>query len=161
MFNQDHFIGAIAHEVKVIKHLATKISEDNLTYKPTEKQRNLQELLQYLSIMLPSMFKMVLTVDYGIFPAYTQRSESTTLANFAERMDQSLAETQEIFSQFTEADLNQEVEMFGTKQSKRLFLFNILTMLSAYKMQLFLYVKAAGNHDISTSNVWRGIDATN
>lgn len=160
MYSKDHFLGAISHEVKVIKHLASKIPTGADNYKPTEKQRNLLELLQYLSIMTPAMLKMILTVDYSTFAAYTAKSESTTRDNFDERMDESLTETTELFNQFTDEELDKEVDMFGTKQTKRLFLLNVLTMLAAYKMQLFLYIKSAGNAEIGTSNVWRGMDQT-
>ncbi|MCE9628441.1 MAG: hypothetical protein K8Q91_00325 [Candidatus Vogelbacteria bacterium] len=158
MYSKDHFLGAISHEVNVIKHLASKIPDGVDGYKPTDKQRSLLELLQYLSIMTPSMLKMISLVDYSVFGAYTAKSESTTRANFDERMNESLAETTELLNRFTDEDLDQEVEMFGTKQTKRLFLLNVLTMLAGYKMQLFLYVKSAGNQDIGTSNVWRGMD---
>ena len=30
--------------------------------------------------------------------------------------------------------------------------------LSGYRMQLFLYAKAAGNHDLNTANCWAGVD---
>lgn len=158
MITKEHFVGAIEHEVKVIKHLLDKIPDDKLDYKPTEKQRNLLELLQYLSIMVPAMFKMILTNDYGVFGDYVKKSETTTVKNFKERIEESLAEAKSIFGEFSEEELDKEVEMFGTKQTKRLFLFNVLNMLAAYKMQLFLYIKAAGNQEIGTSNVWRGMD---
>jgi hypothetical protein len=31
-------------------------------------------------------------------------------------------------------------------------------MAAAYKTQLFLYIKANGNHDIGTMNLWAGMD---
>jgi hypothetical protein len=37
-------------------------------------------------------------------------------------------------------------------------MLNVMKWAVAYKMQLFLYIKANGNHDINTSNLWRGVD---
>jgi hypothetical protein len=51
MFSKADIIHEILLEIKIIKHLATKIPEGGLEYRPTPKQRNLLELLQYLSFI--------------------------------------------------------------------------------------------------------------
>jgi hypothetical protein len=41
---------------------------------------------------------------------------------------------------------------------RRALLETTLKWLTAYRMQLFLYAKACGNHDIGTPNNWAGVD---
>ncbi|MDR3502489.1 MAG: hypothetical protein P4L79_07885 [Legionella sp.] len=53
------------------------------------------------------------------------------------------------------------VDLFGRglSQPRALWFLNlILKSLTAYKMQLFLYLKACGIDNIGTSNLWRGED---
>jgi hypothetical protein len=48
----------------------------------------------------------------------------------------------------------------GKKQTKAEHLFNgMLKGLTAYRMQLFTFIKASGRDDIGTSNVWQGVDS--
>ena len=60
----------------------------------------------------------------------------------------------------TDADLRQEVEMFGQKTTRGKFLVNsVLSGCAAYRTQLFLYLKACGREELNTMNLWAGVDA--
>lgn len=50
--------------------------------------------------------------------------------------------------------------MFGMKTSRGSFIVNqVLCGCAAYRTQLFLYLKACGREELSTMNLWAGVDA--
>ncbi len=57
-------------------------------------------------------------------------------------------------------DFRAEIEMFGSKTTRGSFIVNaVLCGYAAYRMQLFLYLKACGREELSTMNLWAGVDA--
>src|SRR5439155_21970094 len=61
---------------------------------------------------------------------------------------------------WTDADFRQEVDMFGRKSSRALLVITlVLSGCAAYRTQLFLYLKACGREELSTMNLWAGVDA--
>jgi hypothetical protein len=63
--------------------------------------------------------------------------------------------------QFSEADFASTIALFGQPEKpKSVYLIEfILGWLYAYKMQLFLYMKAHGHPTLGTMNLWAGMDA--
>ena len=56
--------------------------------------------------------------------------------------------------------LPSEFEMFGNKSTKGAFLVNlVLGGCAAYRTQLFVYLKACGREELTTMNLWAGMDA--
>ncbi len=50
--------------------------------------------------------------------------------------------------------------MFGRKTSRGAMIVSlVLCHYPAYRMQLFLYLKACGHEELSTLNLWAGMDA--
>jgi hypothetical protein len=81
---------------------------------------------------------------------------------FLTMMDEQAEELKKIFSEISDDKLAEEVDLFGkgNSQPRALWFLNlILKNLTAYKMQLFLYLKSCGVTDIGTGNLWRGEDA--
>ncbi len=59
----------------------------------------------------------------------------------------------------SDADFRTEIEMFGNKTTKGAFIVNlVLCGCAAYRTQLFLYLKANGREELSTMNLWAGVD---
>ena len=51
------------------------------------------------------------------------------------------------------------MEMFGRKASCGFMLVSlVLKHYAAYRMQLFLYLKASGRAELNTMNLWVGMD---
>jgi hypothetical protein len=49
--------------------------------------------------------------------------------------------------------------MFGSKGSRGSMIVNlVLCHYAAYRMQLFLYLKASGREELNTMNLWAGMD---
>jgi hypothetical protein len=59
----------------------------------------------------------------------------------------------------SDADFRAEVDLLGQKSSRGAFIVNlVLSGCAAYRTQLFLYLKACGREDLSTMNLWAGMD---
>ncbi len=161
MITKRQFLDSCLNEIQIIKHLYGKVTPEMLSYRPSEKQRSMLELLQYLSHFAKVEAAAVYTgkaVDFktAMITAYQMPAE-----DFLPMMDEQAEELKNIFSKITDTELKAEVNLFGTdnSQPRTIWFFNlILKSLTAYKMQLFLYLKACRVAEIGTSNLWRGED---
>jgi hypothetical protein len=80
---------------------------------------------------------------------------------FLAAMDEQAEELKNTFGKITDAELAEKIDLFGRglSQPRSLWFLNlVLKNLTAYKMQLFLYLKSCGVSDIGTGNLWRGKD---
>lgn len=163
VLTKQELIGSLQHEVHVLLHLAGKIDRDNLDYRPTPKQRSTLELLQYLSFMGPTM--MVQAPQQGKFDpaAWTVEEKAAQARNFDQTLDVIRAQSDgyaKSIGALSDADFRREINMFGNTQSLGLFIIAIvLGGHVAYRTQLFNYLKACGRHELSTMNLWAGMDA--
>jgi hypothetical protein len=65
-----------------------------------------------------------------------------------------------LLSGWTEADFRDEIDMFGTKSTRGSLLVSlVLSGHAAYRTQLFCYLKACGREELSTMNLWAGVDS--
>ena len=81
-----------------------------------------------------------------------------TFENFISKMDEQANFVKETVGALSEEDLAKEHTIWGNTASLAVHLLGVLKTITAYKMQLFLYIKESGNHAIGTSNVWAGMD---
>lgn len=158
MYTKEQIWNSYTKEFRILKHLAEKIPAGGEHHKPTEKQRTTLELLQYLASFGGGMFSVVATGDGAAFMQYASTVSEITVENFTTALDRQEIAMKEMYDAFTDESLTEEISVWGQTQSRGLFLLECLKMLTAYKMQLFLYIKASGNHTIGTSNVWAGMD---
>lgn len=162
MITKEQFLGLVMREVKIMKHLSTKILPGTLDYKPTEKQRTTLELLRYLSGATVAVLKYILSPDMKIFEEAKKATENMAAEEFPMAMDRQAEEIKRILmEEYTEEKLQGEVDLWntGAKMSRSFHLIDFaLEQMVAYRMQLFLYIKASGNTSIGTNNLWRGED---
>ena len=156
MYTKQNLIDMVSNEFRIIKHLAEKIPADTEGYKPTEGQRTTLELLQYLASIFGSMAKVIYANDTSVYGT----APETTFENFPALMDAQLAELTTTINQFTDEDMETVMNLYGQgEKTKGVYLVeSLLKFTSAYKMQLFLYIKASGNTSLGTSNLWGGMD---
>lgn len=158
MYTKEQIWSSFVKEFRIIKHLVEKIPTGGEHHKPTEKQRTTLELMHYLAGFGGGVFNVIKFSDGMAFMNYSDTVKDITLENFAEALDRQEAVMKEMFDSFTLEFLAEEFSAWGQTQTRAMFLLESLKMLAGYKMQLFLYAKAAGNHSIGTSNVWAGMD---
>jgi hypothetical protein len=160
MYTKENFLNTVTHEFAVIKHLAEKVPPHTEGYKPTENQRTTLELLQYVSVVFGVATKAIVTGDMSVFGTDMPASASTTFENFSEMMDMQDTLIKKLVSPMTEEEMAVTMNMFnqGEKPKGVYLIESVLKWIVAYKMQLFLYIKASGNSNIGTSNLWAGVD---
>jgi len=162
VFTKAELISSLQKECRILVHLATKVDRSKLDYRPTPKQRSTLEWFQYMSMMGSNLIRA--TRSTGFDPAAWKADEQAALArNFDQTVSAISAlgdfYTTEIGS-MSDADFRQEVTFFGTTQSRGAFLVNvILCGHAAYRTQLFNYLKACGREELTTMNLWAGMDA--
>jgi hypothetical protein len=161
VLTKPELIASLQNEVRILLHLTTKIDRSTLDYRP--KQRSTLELLKYLSMMGPTIVRYALatTPDMSIWTSAAQAAEARdydqTLAAIAAQSD----EYATLLSGLSDDDFRVEVTGFdGRKVSRGSFIINaVLSGCAAYRTQLFLYLKACGREELSTYNLWAGMDA--
>lgn len=162
VLTKPELIASLQKEVQILLHLAGKIDRAKLDYRPGPKQRSTIELLRYLSIMGPTLVQLAKAgaFDPGVWTAAdsaaAKRDFEQTLAAIAAQRD----EYATLLRDVSDADFRAEIEMFGSKTSRGAFIVNlVLAGCAAYRTQLFLYLKACGREELSTMNLWAGMDA--
>lgn len=165
ILSKSEFVSSLQDEVRILLHLARKIEPSMLDYRPTPKQRSTMELLRYLSMMGPMMIQYGLAKD----GAFDREAWAAAAAEAEKRdLDQTLAviaghkdEYPKLLADVTDKEFRSEMTGFdGSKMTRGSYLINsVLCGCAAYRMQLFLYLKACGREELSTFNLWRGVDA--
>lgn len=162
MITKQQFVENILTEIQIIKHLFEKIPASSLEYKPTEKQRTMVELLGYLATGPRAATQVIKKADRTLFGALAGEYGEITADNFLEKIDEAGADIKTAIESMTGAELNEEIDLWGSGEvspRSQFLLQMVLESFVAYKMQLFLYIKSAGNTEIYTSNLWAGRDA--
>jgi len=165
VLTKEEAIGALQDEVRIVLHLASKIEPQMLDYRPSPKQRSLLELLQYFVVMAPAQLTAIVAGDFTMegFRAKWQPAEAAAKAMSLEEAKAAIAKQSALFAQLigplADADLRTPVEMFGRKASRGFWIVRLpLSHYAAYRMQLFLYLKACGREELNTMNLWMGMD---
>ena len=164
VLTKPELITSLQNEVRILLHLASKIDRSTLDYRPSPKQRSTLGLLQYLSLMGPSL---VQAANAGRFdPAdWTEALKTADARDFDQTLAAIAAHADAyatLLGGMSDADLRAEIDPFGNgnKTSRGAFIVNlVLCGCAAYRTQLFLYLKACGREDLNTMNLWAGVDA--
>ena len=161
MITKTQLLDSIRHETNVIRHLATKVPEGAYDYRPTPGQRSLGELMHYMTRMslVPTLFAV--DGDWTRAEAVEDDMPEFDPARFGEEMDRQLGLIEAEFEKVDEARATTAPAAmpWGTPTTLGAGLMDmVLKTFVAYRMQLFLYVKAAGVSDIGPANCWMGVD---
>jgi hypothetical protein len=161
VMTKSELIASLQNEVRLLLHLVSKIDRAKLDYRPTPKQRSTLELLKYLSMMGPRFVQAAkaATFDAAAWVAAEQtaaaRDFDQTLAAIAAQTDAYVT----LLADASDADLRVEIDGNGFKTTRGAFLVNFgIAACAAYRMQLFLYLKASGREDLGSTNLWVGVD---
>jgi hypothetical protein len=99
--------------------------------------------------------------DYKIFVEMLEGTRFMKPEDFPAAMRKQKADIEQYFAEVSEEKLathQASIPGGGTAPLAVAFLNGPLKWLTGYKLQLFMYAKAAGNEFISTPNAWAGID---
>jgi hypothetical protein len=162
MITRNDILASIRHESDVCKHLFSKLPLESMEYRPTPGQRSTIELLRYLAVIGIAGTRSMIEKDWSIFGGYKERVAAMTAEEFPAMMDLQMQEIEEYIGALSDEEFETGTMRppTGGEIPIDLGLVNsVLKWLTAYKMQIFLYAKSNGRDDISTINVWAGIDA--
>ncbi len=162
VLTKPELVAALQKEVRILLHLAEKVDPSQADYRPTSNQRSTLELLQYLSIMGPTLLRAAKAgqFDRAAWTAAQQESKTrdfgATIAAIAAQRDL----YPELLADISDAELREPIEIFGQRLSRGAWIVDlVLCGCAAYRTQIFLYLKACGREELGTSNLWRGVDA--
>ncbi len=153
-------LALLESDVRIFLHLVGKIPAGAHDYRPAPKQRSIAELVKYMSMMGPTLTEMVHagTFDEAAWGAAEQAAAARSLDDAVAAIAGHPAAYARLLEAMPEAALREEVDMFG-KASRGAHIVNwVLNGCVAYRMQLFLYLKASGRPELNTMNLWSGID---
>jgi hypothetical protein len=162
VLTKEELVASLQNEVRILLHLVSKIDRSQLNYRPTPNQRSTLELLRYLSVMGPELIAYVRSgaFDRAAWQASLAAADRLNFDQVIETLGRQATRYADLISEFSEADFRGEVEMFFRKASRGSIIVNIvLCGCAAYRAQLFLYLKACGREELSTWNLWAGVDA--
>ena len=163
VLTKSELIESLQKEVRILVHLAGKIERSMTDYRPTPKQRSALELLRYMSIMGPELVKAAKAGGFDM-NSWTEATKAAEARDF----DQTVAalgkqgdEYARLLGDMSDADFRAEMTGFdGNKVSKGAFIVNLVVAgHAAYRTQLFCYLKSCGREELSTYNLWQGVDA--
>ena len=168
VLTKEELLAALRQEVRLVQHLASKAGEAQLDYRPTPKQRSTIELLRYFVIVGPIHMRAVMANAFDMDGWRTAwRTEEARVKDMPlEVVKQEIGRLPELFDELARpasvGDLRAEIEMFGRKASRGSLLVSlVLCHYTAYRTQLFLYLKSSGRDDLNTLNLWAGVDRMN
>ncbi len=162
VLTKSELVAALQNEARILLHLAGKVDRAKLDYRPTPKQRSTIELLKYLSMMGPRslQFAKAGAFDAAAWTAAEQAAEARdfdqALAAIATHADAYAT----LLSDVSDADLRADLVGAGLETTRGAFMVNYtLCDCAAYRMQLFLYLKASGREELTSWNLRAGVDA--
>lgn len=167
VLTKDEAIAALQNEVRLVLHLMSKIEPSMLDYRPSPKQRSLIELVRYFVVMAPVQLRFVAAGNFSMeaWIGAWRPAEAAASGMNLEEVKAALAKQPALFAQMLgavpDADFRKEIEMFGNQATRGMWVIRLpLTHYAAYRMQLFLYLKACGRDELNTMNLWAGIDGS-
>jgi hypothetical protein len=162
MITKRELSAVMQRECDICVHLSSKFETAGYEYRPSPGQRSTIELMRYLAISGSAGLQAMAESSFASFAAASARVKEMTPSEFPAAMARQKLEIAAFFDGLTEEDLaTREVSLPGrpTTTLGMAILAGPFIWLPAYKLQLFLYAKAAGATEIGTSNAWRGVDA--
>ncbi|HYZ87546.1 MAG TPA: hypothetical protein VE621_24230 [Bryobacteraceae bacterium] len=166
VLTKDELIRSVQNEIRIILHLISKIDPAQLEFRPAPKVRSTRELLQYITIFGPMHLKGVLADSWEMESwrqEWTKQMESedgSDLERVKQKLEAESAMFAEVLGSVDDAKLRETFEMFGMLKGTRgaLLVSMLLSHYAAYRMQLFMNLKLSGREELSTMNLWAGID---
>ncbi|MBI4231376.1 MAG: hypothetical protein HY608_11110 [Planctomycetes bacterium] len=166
MITRDELLASLEHETLLCKHLFSRLPDRALDYRPAPGMRTTLELLRYLSFA-PLGFAKVVAVsnaffggDWSGFHKEQKRTAAMPSEGFPAEMDRQMEGFRTLLKGIPEEKFvtQQLVPPWGTNRTLGALLIDLcLKTLVAYRMQLFLYAKQAGNSNLNTGDCWAGV----
>lgn len=157
MVTKEDVLWMIDEEAAVCKHLFSKLPANSMDYRPSEKQRSMLELLHYITLCPVLPVLGMLNGNWEHAPKMSEKAKAMDIKNFPAELDKQVNELRGIFAEIPDAEWNSRILDVPSGQKEvmgRAMFLGPARFLTAYRMQLFLYAKAAGATDLNTRDCW-------
>ena len=159
MYTKASFLKSIALEAKVMKHLVAQIPSGQAEWRLTPPQRSTLELLRFMTYMPYASVEFALTQAWDKWDGHEAAAKDLQPADFAKAMDKQIKGITKLLAKHGDAALKRKTTKHwnGTKLTLGEALIEmVVKTMTAYRMQLFLQVKASGAPHLATSDCWQG-----
>lgn len=158
MISKSELMESALREVRISKQLLTNMPEGGWDYRPTPKQRSMLELARYICAVGQGTLHAAKDGSFKWFGEHNERFQALTIEEIPGEMDKEMAEMERLFGEISDdafANAELTVEGMGNYTLRGWLTETTLKFLTAYKLQLFLYLKSAGASEINTMDAWR------
>jgi len=157
MFSIESFIHSFNTETNICLHLYNKMPSGALDYRPTLGQRSTAELLRYLSYGPYNGTCRILAGDWKSGRPTNEVTKDMSASDFPRNMRWQAVEIARLLRAADPVSLERDTLTmpWGETLKKGEAMVNCpLKWVVGYRMQLFLYLKAAGASDLATKDLW-------
>jgi hypothetical protein len=164
MIGKQQLAASMLRECDICVHLHSKLTALGpaaFEHRPVPGQRSALELLRYLAICGIAGTRCLAESNWKLFGDFSARVAEMQPQDFPAAMERQKQELASFFAQVDERTLETQPAKLPTGVELPLgaaILEAPFKWLAAYKLQLFLYAKAAGAAEIGTANAWAGRD---
>lgn len=161
MLDKNDIRDMLLQECDVCVHLHGKLPKGALDYRPTPGQRSTLELLRHIAHGTIDGLRGITDGKWDSWEASEKRLATMRVEDFPAEMARQKKEIVEYFERLAPQQFatQETMLMSGAKAKLAVALLDgPARWATGYRMQLFLYAKAAGNSTIGTSNCWYGVD---
>ena len=157
LFSVDSFISTWRKESRICVNLAGKVPAGGLDYRPSAGQRTTLELMRYLSYGPYNGVHRTLAGDWNTGRATAEVTAGMPASDFPARMRWQADAVERELRAASPGELLEKDMAFpwGETVKRAEALLTPMRWLIGYRMQLFLYLKAAGNPQLGTAECWR------
>ena len=157
MFSVESYMQSFANETGMFIRLFGKMPSGGLDYRPTMGQRSTLELLRYVTMGPGNGVRRILAGDWSVGRPAVEATKDMPPSDFPRNMLAQSNEVARLLRAFDPTALERDTFTFpwGEVLKKGDALVNHpLKWLAGYRMQLFLYLKAAGAKELVTKDLW-------
>lgn len=158
MYTVENFIKDYRKESLICINLFSKIPAGGLDYRPTPGQRSTMELMRYLGFGPINGIRRIVAGDWSVGIPANDASKDMPASDFPTRMAWQADEMERLVRSMSSTALESEDMTFPwgeTMKKGPALVAYPLKWITGYRMQLFLYLKAAGAHHLGTAEAWR------
>jgi hypothetical protein len=159
MSMKDALVASLQHECDIALHLFGQLPPGALAYRPSPGQRSTLELLRYLACCGIGSARWAVEGDLEAYRAEVARVGEFEGSAFPAAMRHQRQALADYLGGLAEEELTTREATLPwgeTVPLGRALLEMSLKWMTAYRMQLFLHAKAAGNEDLKTADNWAG-----
>ena len=128
MYSKQQLLKAIQNEIRIIKHLGSKVTDTNKGHAVAEKSRTAFELLKYIAYEMPAQVNLIVNAgwDQEIYSTWQAKGEGFTVDNFQSAMDDAWTYIEGQINALTDEELATSFSMWGMSGTRTEFLVSYL-----------------------------------